>query len=142
VIIVDTNVLVYAYNVDAEQHARARVWVERAFGGKEPIGLAWTVIHGFLRLTTSARVMPHPLLIEVAIGIVAEWLTLPSVRTVDPGSRYWPTLSEILVDVSARGNLVTDAHLAALAIECDAAVCTTDRDFAQFQGLRLINPLT
>jgi toxin-antitoxin system PIN domain toxin len=141
VIIVDVNVLIFAYNEDAPQHERAREWLKRALSGSEVIGLPWAVIHGFLRITTNTRAVKPPFPMSEAVAIVEEWFTSGLVTLVEPGPRYWPILRNLLAARGVDGPLVSDAHIAALAIENDAAVCSTDRDFARFQEIRLINPL-
>lgn len=140
-IIVDVNVLIFAYNEDAPQHERARKWLGEALSGSEPIGLPWAVIHGFLRITTNTPAVNRRFAISDAVAIVSEWFTSPAVTLVEPGPRYWAIFRELLVDRKIDGALVSDAHIAALAIENRASVCSTDRDFRRFPGLRVINPL-
>jgi len=141
VILVDANVLLYAYHPRAEQHERARTWFETTLSDLEPVGLAWSTILAFLRLATSARVFERPLSTAEAETIVSAWLAEPTVVLVDPGDRYWEILRTLLIDAQVTGPLVTDAALAALAIEQGATLVTTDRDFVRFRGLRLSNPL-
>jgi toxin-antitoxin system PIN domain toxin len=141
VIVVDANVLIYAYNSTAPQHEAARRWVEDAFAGAEGVALPWAVVHAFLRLVTSNRVLPQPMTMEDALGIVDEWLDQPSVRVLEPSSEYWAIFRQVLIGARVHGPLVTDAHLAALALDRDAAVCTADRDFRRFAGVRVIDPL-
>jgi len=140
-ILIDANILIYAYNSSANEHAAARAWLEEAFSNDEQISLPWSVIHAFLRLMTSGRVLPVPVAMEIVVGIVEEWLSLPHVLALEPGPRYFEIFRRHLVDGQVRGNLVNDAHLAALATEYDATVCTADSDFSRFDGLRVINPL-
>ena len=139
--IVDLNILLYAVNADSPHHARARRWLEHAIGGPEAIALPWVVILGFLRITTSRQVFASPLDPAEAITIVGSWLARPNVVRLDPGDRHWQLLSALLTDVGAAGNLTTDAHLAALAIENGCELCSTDADFARFQQLNWMNPL-
>jgi len=141
VILVDANLLLYAYHPRAEQHERARAWLEAALSGLEPIGLPWSTVLAFLRLATSPRVFARPLTTAEAEIIVSTWLAEPSVVLVSPGDRYWEILRALLIDAQVTGPLVTDAALAALAIEHGATLATTDRDFARFRGLRLSDPL-
>jgi len=141
VILVDANLLLYAYHPRAEQHERARAWLESALSGLEPVGLPWSTILAFLRLATSPRVFARPLSTAEAEIIVSTWLVEPSVVLVSPGDRYWEILRTLLIDAQVTGPLVTDAALAALAIEHGATLATTDRDFARFRGLRLSDPL-
>jgi uncharacterized protein len=141
VIIVDVNVLIFAYNADAPQHERSRAWLQSAFSGAEAVGLPWAVIHGFVRITTNTPAVQPPLAIDEALAIVEEWFTSAAVTSVEPGPRYWAIFRDLLLDHSVQGKLVSDAHIAALAIENNATVCSTDRDFRRFAGLRVINPL-
>lgn len=141
-IVVDVNILIYAYNAGAPQHRVARQWVENAFTGGEHIGLPWAVAHAFLRLTTDGPSMTKPFSIEEASAIVEDWLGAPAVTMLSPGVRYWPILRDLIIGNGLRGSLISDAHIAALAIEHDASVCTTDRDFRRFANVRVINPLT
>lgn len=140
-IILDVNVLIFAYNEDAPQHQRAREWVERALSGAETIGLPWAVVHGFLRVTTNTPAIQPPLAMSEAVAIVEEWFTSAAVTLIEPGPRYWTIFRQLLVDAGVEGALVSDAHIAALAIENNASVCTTDRDFRGFPRLHVINPL-
>jgi toxin-antitoxin system PIN domain toxin len=140
-IVVDLNLLLYAVNEDAIQHARARTWWEHCLSEGQSVGLAWSVILGFLRLTTNPRIMPRPLSPEDAFAVIDGWLDQPSVRTIEPTERHWPLLKELLAPLGSAGNLTSDAHLAALTIEHGAQLFSTDNDFARFAGLRWRNPL-
>jgi toxin-antitoxin system PIN domain toxin len=140
-ILVDVNVLLYAYDARAESHAEARQWLERAFAEQQPLRLAWVTILAFLRIGTHPRAQGNPFSMSEAVANVNEWLAYPSVAILNPGERHWSILTKLMSDAQVRGPLVTDAHLAALAIEHGAQLCTADRDFARFPGLRLINPL-
>jgi toxin-antitoxin system PIN domain toxin len=141
VIVLDANLLVYAYHPQSPLHQRAKTWVEAAFGGQEPVRLPWQTISAFLRLTTNPKVFQAPLTIEEAEAAVSAWLELPAVGPIDPGERYWTILRTLLVKAQVTGPLVSDAVLAALAIEHGATLCTTDRDFRRFEGLKLSNPI-
>lgn len=140
-IVVDLNILIYAVNADAPSHRQARRWWERTLSDGETVGLAWSVVLGFLRLTTNARVLPRPLTTEQAFAIIDDWFAQPSVQAVAPTDRHWAIVKEILAPLGAAGNLTSDAHLAGLAIEHGACLCSTDNDFARFAGLRWVNPL-
>ena len=140
--LIDLNLLIYAVNRDAPHHDEARRWWEACLAGSEPIALAWAVMLGFLRITTSERVMPQPLTAEQAIQVIDEWLNQPSVRIVSPKERHWDIFRTIIAPLGTAGNLTTDAHIAALAIEHGATLCSTDIDFARFAMLQWINPLT
>jgi len=139
--LVDANVLLHAYNASSSHHSAARQWLERAFAGPEPVCLAWATILAFLRIGTNPRAFPEPYSLEEATALVSEWLSVPSLRVLDPGERHWEILRSLLPAAQARGPLVMDAHLAALAIEHGAILCSTDRDFTRFPGLRWRNPI-
>ncbi|MDQ3281293.1 MAG: PIN domain-containing protein [Acidobacteriota bacterium] len=140
-IVVDANILIYAYNTAVEQHATARRWLEDAFSGEQRVALPWSVIHAFLRVTTNEKILPSPLSIQSAVSIVEDWRAVTNVRIIQRGPRYWQIMRELLIHANARGNLVTDVDVAAITIENDATLYTNDRDFARFPGLRTINPL-
>jgi len=140
-ILIDANLLLYSHNVASEHHERARLWLEAAFSGPEPAWLAWTTILAFLRISTDLRAFPHPLPMGEAVSLVSTWLAQPGVGILNPGERHWAILSALLPKAQVRGRLVMDAHLAALAIEHGAVLYTSDRDFARFPGLRVVNPL-
>ena len=140
-ILVDANLLLYAYNQDAPHHEAARAWLEAAVSTPTPFGLSWQTIMAFLRISTNRRAFPQPLGIQEATAIVNEWLERPSVTVLQPGTRHWSVLVEMLHVGQASGPLAMDAHLAALAVEHGATLYTTDRDFARFAGLNVVNPL-
>lgn len=140
--VIDLNLLLYAVNRDSPRHSDAKAWLQEAMSGEERIGLAWTVLLGFIRLTTSPRILEHPLSVGDALRTVDVWLAQPSVSSLEPGDNHWIILRELLVEAGAAGNLTTDAHLAALAIEHGAELCSTDADFARFKRLRWANPLS
>ena len=140
-IIPDVNLLVYAYNADAPRHSAARVWLETLLNGGRAVGLPWAVACGFIRLMTHPRVVVSPLPPAVAVAIVASWLSCPNVSVLDPGTRHLEIFGALLEQLGVGGNLTTDAHLAALAIEHQCELHSADADFARFSGLRWINPL-
>jgi uncharacterized protein len=140
-ILVDANVLLYAYDSAAPEHPNARRWLEAVLAKPEPVLFPWQSIHAFLRIATNSRAWKAPLTIEEARAIIDEWLSLPNVVTPSPGERHWDILRDLLVDSQCRGPLVSDAVLAALAIEHGADLCTNDRDFSRFPKLRVVNPL-
>lgn len=139
-ILVDANILLYAYHPRSAHHQACRAWLEEAFSASLPVGLPWLTLWAFLRIGTNPRAFERPLRMTEARSIVAAWLELPIVRNVEPGDRYWEILSGLLVQAQVSGPLVTDAALAALALENGASLCTTDRDFARFPGVRTIDP--
>jgi toxin-antitoxin system PIN domain toxin len=140
-IVPDVNLLVHAYNAESAVHARARLWWETLLSEPAPVGLTWPVLLGFIRLTTHARVMLHPLPVDTAVRHVEAWLAQPQVSLLHPGDRHAAILFALLRQLGSGGDLTTDAHLAALAIEHQAEVHTTDADFARFAGLRHRNPV-
>ena len=138
--VVDLNVLVYAVNSSSRQHPVARAWLESAIASHEPTGLAWTVLLGFLRLTTRPGILPHPLGVEDAGEVISDWLAQPGVRVVTETDEHWLHLRRLLASSGTGGNLTTDAHLAALAISHGATLVSFDHDFARFAGLHWLNP--
>jgi hypothetical protein len=140
-ILVDANLLIYAVNSDLPHHARARCWLEEQLSDAAFVGLPWVVVLAFLRICTSARIFERPLSVEQATTIMDDWLSLPGVRLIAPGHNHWPVLRELLAATGTAGNLTTDAHIAALAIEHGAIVYSADNGFKRFSGVRHINPL-
>jgi toxin-antitoxin system PIN domain toxin len=138
---VDANLLLYAYDSAAAEHPKARRWLEEALAKPEPLLVPWHSVYAFLRIATNPRAWKSPLTIEEARAIVDEWLSLPNVVTPSPGERHWEIVRELLADSQCNGPLVTDAVLAALAMEHGAELCTNDRDFSRFPKLRIVNPL-
>jgi len=141
VIVVDTNVLLYAYNASSTHHDRARTWLETAFSSVDHVGLPWTVIFGFVRIGTDSRAHHVPFTLEEVTEIVSDWLRRDNVLALSPGPRHWEIVRRLLVEGQARGPLAMDAHIAAHAIEQGAVLATNDRDFARFGDLRTVNPL-
>jgi toxin-antitoxin system PIN domain toxin len=139
--VLDLNLLLYAVNRDSPHHARARRWLEATLSADEPVGLPWVVILGFLRLATSDRVLSRPLKTRQAIELVHGWLAQTIVVPVGPGDHHWSILRALLDETGTAGNLTTDAHLAALAIERGAELCSTDADFTRFPSVRWVNPI-
>jgi toxin-antitoxin system PIN domain toxin len=139
--IVDVNLLIYAVNEDAPYHRKAKAWLEAALSGTETVGLPWIVLLAFLRLTTRAGLFQKPLSVETAVNLLDVWLQQPSVTVPEPSPRHLRILRNLILPLGAGGNLTSDAHLAALAIEHNAELCSTDNDFARFDGLRWRNPL-
>ena len=139
--LVDANLLLYAVDEASPHHKRARVWLEDALSGAEPVGFAWSVLLAVLRLSTQPRIFQHPLDVDEAFGLVDGWLAQPSASVVHPTTRHSDILRALLEPLGTAGNLTTDAHLAALAIEHGAELCSADADFARFPGLRWSNPL-
>lgn len=137
----DVNLLLYAVDEGSAWHEPARTWVEERLSGTETLALAWVVLLAFIRLTTSPRVFQSPLSTSEALDLVDSWLAQPCVTVAHPTSRHAAVLRDLLEPLGTAGNLTTDAHLAALAIEHGAELCSTDRDFSRFAGLRWADPL-
>lgn len=140
-ILVDANLLIYAVDRDSPHHARVRPWFEELLSGTTAVGLAWVVILAFVRITTRPGILRNPLTPERAIQYVQEWLDQPYATAVSPGEQHWPVVRNLLKTTGAAGNLVADAHLAAIAIEQGAAIYSTDYDFQRFPGVEHVNPL-
>jgi hypothetical protein len=137
----DVNLLLYAHNPRAAQHQKAFHWWNQCLQEHEGVALAWVVILGFVRITTHPKVFERPMTVEAAVGRVEEWLSLPHIHLVHPAQTHFQTWSALLKQIGTAGNLTTDAHLAALAIERGLILQTTDADFASFPGLKWNNPL-
>lgn len=140
-ILPDINLLIHAYNSSSPVHSAARAWWEDLLTTAEPIRLPWVVVLGFIRLSTHRQISAQPLPVATACGIVEAWLERPQVSVIHPGARHASILFGLLRTAGAGGNLTTDAHLAAIAIEHGAELCSTDSDFSSFAGLRWRNPL-
>ena len=140
-LIPDINILVHAYNLDSPDHQVARKWWEGTLRQPRPVGIAWATCLGFIRITTNRRILANPLAVQDAVRRVRSWLQDPCVRIVGPGDRHAEILFDLLSKLGTAGNLTTDAHLAALAIEYQAELVSTDTDFSRFPGLRWFNPL-
>ena len=140
-IVPDINLLVYAYDQDSPFHADSRRWWEGLMNGLERVGLPWVVSTGFIRVVTSARPLRRPPTTEVAVEIVQEWFRFPHIVPINPGADHLALLQQNLLAAGVGGNLVTDAHIAALAMEYQAELHSNDADFTRFPGLRWRNPL-
>lgn len=138
--LVDANLLIYAVDDRSPRHEAARTWLDAALVGYEPIGFSWTVILAFLRLATHRAVFPRPITVETAAGSVRDWLGQPAAMVVEPTPRHLDVLAGLLAETGTSGNLVTDAHLAALAIEYAAVVMSYDADFGRYRGVRWEQP--
>ena len=139
--VVDLNLLLYAYNLGAIEHNQASSWLNELLVGSEAIGLSWVTILGFLRIASAPKILANPKDLGEAAEIVSDWLNRGNVTIVSPTERHWPVLSGFLPKHRVRGSLISDAHLAALAIEHGATLCTNDRDFLRFPGLKVEFPL-
>lgn len=134
--LVDVNVLIYAVNEADPKHERTRAWLDTALNGQESVGFPWLSLLGFLRLATKVGLFPAPLPVDSALDRIRAWTGQPSAVIVHPTARHLDVLAGLLAEAGAGGNLVSDAHLAALAIEHNATLVTYDRDFGRFPGLR------
>lgn len=139
--LIDLNLLLYACDSGALEHPPASTWLTGLMEGTERIGLAWVTLLGFMRLSTAPRILADPYEVREALDIVSGWLSRDNVSIVSPTDRHWTLLSGLLPQHRVRGSLITDAHLAALAIEHGATLCTNDRDFLRFPGLKVEFPL-
>lgn len=140
-IVPDINLLLHAYNADSPSHRSARTWWEGLLNSTQPVGLAWVAILGFIRIVTHRQILANPLTVATACEYPRQWLAQPYVSVIEPGPRHAEILFKLLESLGTAGNLTTDAHLAALAIEHQATLHSTDADFSRFAGLRWINPL-
>jgi uncharacterized protein len=141
VILLDANLLVYAHVDHSPAHERARLWLDDRLNGSAGVGFPWPTTLAFLRLVTNPRIFERPEPIEHAWRQIHEWLSRPVAWIPEPTERHREILQSLLLGHGVRGNLVPDAHLAALAIGHGLVLCSTDGDFARFDGLRWQNPL-
>lgn len=139
--ILDVNVLLYAIDERAPQHARCRQWLENAFSGTTRVGLPWPTILAFLRIGTHPRAMTNPMTANQAWSYLDSWLDTPVAWVPEPATKHRQLLRELTTDADLRGNLIPDAHLAALAAEHGVPVVSCDTDFGRFSRIRWINPL-
>ena len=139
--LVDANLLLYATDERSARHSSARAWLEARLSGDEPVAFAWAVLLAFLRLATNPRVFVNPLSAEQAFDVIQTWLAQPCATVVHPGDRHAILVRQLLRSLGTAGNLVTDAHLAALAIEHGAELSSCDTDFGRFSGLRWNDPI-
>jgi uncharacterized protein len=141
VILVDANILLYAYNTGSPRHDAARAWWEEQLSGTRLVRVSWVAVAAFLRIATLPRVFTLPMSVEEAGDHVDGWWGQPVFGVLEPTERHWSVFSDLVRTAQATGNLVTDAHLAALAIEHGATLASTDQDFRRFDGLTWLNPL-
>jgi uncharacterized protein len=137
----DVNFLLYSLDEASPQHARARPWLESLLSGTVPIAFAWSVLLAFARLSTRAQLFANPLDPAEAFDVVEGWLAQPCAVVLHPTERHLAVLRGLVEPLGTAGNMTTDAHLAALAIEHGAEVCSADADFGRLRGLRWTNPL-
>ena len=141
-ILVDANILLYAEDQLSSRHDAAREWWDAQLSQSSPVCLCWTVLGAFIRIGTNPRVFEHPLSLDQALSRVQSWIDQPCTRIVNPTERHWTVFQNMLREGQAVANLVTDAHLAALAVEYGCELMSTDSDFSRFSGIQWRNPLT
>jgi toxin-antitoxin system PIN domain toxin len=141
-ILPDVNMLLYAVNSASDQHMAALRALRQGFDDPRGVAFAWMALLAFLRLSTRRGIFPRPLSVEDALRVIEHWLGHPQAQVVHPGERHAEILGRLLKSAGTAGNLTTDAHLAALAIEHGATVLSFDRDFARFEGVRWTLPAT
>lgn len=140
-IVLDANLLIYAYDSGATQHAKAREWIEETLSGADLVGIPWQAVLAFLRFMTNRRLPGLRFTVEQACDIVDTWLEQPNVKLLAPADQHWTHLRRVLIEGQAPGSLVSDAEIAALTLEFGGVLHTADRDFARFPGLRWANPI-
>lgn len=140
-ILVDANLLLYATDSSSDAHAAAREWWEAQLSGTGAVGLCWPVLDAFIRISTNHRLYQRPLLLKEAVERVQSWFDQPGVKLLQPTEQHWLIFQQMLRASNATGNLVSDAHLAALAVEHNAVLQSCDSDFARFRGLKWKNPI-
>jgi len=139
--LVDAGVLLLAVDARSHFHARAAAWLTKVLNGPRRVGLSWQVLGAFVRIATHPRASEHPLSPKAAWAHVEDWLAWDTVWVPSPTERHSKVLGSLINSYQLRGNLVTDAQLAALAIEHGLTVCSADTDFARFDEIRWLNPL-
>jgi uncharacterized protein len=139
--LLDVNLLIYAVDEESSHHEQTLKWFEETLSGKETVAFAWHALVGFLRITTRPRGARNAWPIQSALDEIQRWLAQPVAIVVHPTDRHAAVLRDLLAPLGTGGNLTSDAHLAALAIEHGATLCSHDNDFSRFAGLRWIDPL-
>lgn len=139
--VIDANLLLYAYDSDSPHHEKARTFWESCLSNPEPVGLTWQTLSAFIRIGTNPRAFANPMTLEEACSHVDGWLERAMVRLPTETDHHWPIFRRLLLQGQATANLVSDAHLAALALEHGAELRSADSDFSRFEELRWENPL-
>ncbi len=139
--LVDANLLLYAHDADSTNHPVAREWLQAEISSGRPVRFALVTLLAFVRIASDTRIFERPLTPADACSIIESWLAAPNVQLLEPGPRTWRHLADTCADGQAKGALVMDAHLAALAKEHGTVIATTDRDFRRFSGIKTTNPL-
>jgi toxin-antitoxin system PIN domain toxin len=137
----DVNLLVYSVDKSSPHHTRVRSWLEQTLSGTEEVGFAWLALLGFIRISTNPTILGNALSTARAFEFVDSWLDQPVARVIHPTAQHAAALRRLLEPFGTAGNLTSDAHLAALAIEHGAELCSGDADFSRFPGLRWTDPL-
>ncbi|MEA2009673.1 MAG: TA system VapC family ribonuclease toxin [Actinomycetota bacterium] len=140
-IIPDINLLVYATDNLNRQRPAAEHWIEEIMSGSETVGFPWHSLTGFVRISTNPRIFGVPLSVDASLAVVDDWLAQPNATIVHPTHRHAAVLRDLLTPIGVGGDLVPDAHLAALAVEHNATLHSADSDFARFPALKWYNPL-
>ncbi|HXH66030.1 MAG TPA: TA system VapC family ribonuclease toxin [Candidatus Limnocylindrales bacterium] len=140
-IVLDANLLLYAYDSISAKHEQAREWVEKILSEEIVVGLPWQTVAAFIRIATNPRIPGERLTLDQAVEVVDQWLEQPNVLLLSPGDQHWSILRKMLIAGQARGPLTTDAQLAALTIEHGGVLHTADRGFGRFSGLAWTNPI-
>jgi len=140
-ILPDVNLLIYATDDESEFHRASKAYLERILSSEQVL-FSWHTITGFLRISTSPQASRRPLSIKAAVAVVDEWLALDNTHLINLEKKNWKLFSDILIDAQATGNLVMDAHLAAVSVALGAKLATTDRDFSRFPRLTTVNPFS
>jgi toxin-antitoxin system PIN domain toxin len=139
--LVDANLLLYAVNSAEPMHLQSRKWLERNLSEAEPFAFDWTVLLAFLRISTRAGIFPRPLKVQQAFEMIASWLDQPCAVVISPTDRHAAILRDLILPIGTGGNVTSDAHLAALAMEHGATLFSADTDFSRFPGLSWVNPV-
>ncbi len=140
-ILIDANLLLYAYNSESPHHEPSRNWLEATLSSGQPVRFALVTLLAFVRIASDRRIYTHPLSPTEACLLIERWLSQPNVRILQPGPRTWRYLGRMCEEGQAKGAMVMDAHLAALAMEHGATIATSDRDFMRFPDVRIVNPV-
>jgi toxin-antitoxin system PIN domain toxin len=140
-IVPDVNLLVYAYNKCAPKHEESKLWWEALLNGNRNVAIPWVVSTGFVRIMTHTKVMSPPMTPLYAFEIIESWFLIPHVNPINPGSRHLSFLKQMLKFAGVGGNMMTDIHIASIAMEYQAELHSNDSDFSRFTGLKWINPI-
>lgn len=140
-ILIDANVLIYAYDAASRDHKAARRWLATILAGRTPVGFPWISLMAFVRVTTNRRLFGKPYSTDEAFDVVANWLSAPASCVIHPGDGHLELVKQIAKKNKIEGSELTDAHLAAIAVEHGFTLATTDGDFPTFDGLKVFNPL-